>query len=104
AGAVQGTRLFGAYPDSYTLLVSINVLSLIIIGGMGSIPGIVVGAFVLVGLPEALRELADYRLLAFGALLVMTMLVKPDGLIPPSIRKWGEVAAERFGWEQKANR
>lgn len=103
AGAVQGTRLFGAYPDSYTLLVSINVLSLIIIGGMGSIPGIVVGAFVLVGLPEALRELADYRLLAFGALLVMAMLVKPDGLIPPSIRKWSEIAAERFGWDRKAN-
>lgn len=103
AGAVQGTRLFGAYPDSYTLLVSINVLSLIIIGGMGSIPGIVVGAFVLVGLPEALRELADYRLLAFGTLLVLAMLVKPDGLIPPSIRKWSEIAAERFGRERKAN-
>lgn len=101
AGAVQGTRLFGAYPDSYTLLVSINVLSLIIIGGMGSIPGIVVGAFVLVGLPEALRELADYRLLAFGALLVMAMLVKPQGLIPPSIRRWSEIAAERFERERK---
>ena len=103
AGAVQGTRLFGAYPDSYTLIVSINVLSLIIIGGMGSIPGIVVGAFVLVGLPEALRELADYRLLAFGTLLVLAMLVKPDGLIPPSIRKWSEIAAERFGQDRKAN-
>ncbi len=103
AGAVQGTRLFGAYPDSYTLLVSINVLSLIIIGGMGSIPGIVVGAFVLVGLPEALRELADYRLLAFGALLVTAMLVKPDGLLPPSVRKWSEIAAERFERDRKAN-
>jgi branched-chain amino acid transport system permease protein len=100
AGAVQGTRLFGAYPDSYTLLVSINVLSLIIIGGLGSIPGIVVGAFVLVGLPEALRELADYRLLAFGALLVAAMLLKPQGLIPPSIREWTQVAFER-GYPKK---
>jgi branched-chain amino acid transport system permease protein len=97
AGAMAGTRLFGAYPDSFTLLVSINVLSLIIIGGLGSIPGIVVGAFVLVGLPEALRELSDYRLLVFGALLVVAMQLKPDGLIPPPIRRLSEVALERAG-------
>jgi branched-chain amino acid transport system permease protein len=97
AGAMAGTRLFGAYPDSFTLLVSINVLSLIIIGGLGSIPGIVVGAFVLVGLPEALRELSDYRLLVFGALLVVAMLLKPEGLIPPPIRRLSDLAMERAG-------
>lgn len=97
AGAMAGTRLFGAYPDSFTLLVSINVLSLIIIGGLGSIPGTVVGAFVLVGLPEALRELSDYRLLVFGALLVVAMQLKPKGLIPPPIRRLSEVALERAG-------
>jgi branched-chain amino acid transport system permease protein len=101
AGAMAGTRLFGAYPDSFTLLVSINVLSLIIIGGLGSIPGIVVGAFVLVGLPEALRELSDYRLLVFGALLVVAMQLKPEGLIPPPIRRLSEVALERAGVKAK---
>ncbi|MFN8564640.1 MAG: branched-chain amino acid ABC transporter permease [Anaerolineae bacterium] len=94
-GALAGTRLYGAYPDSYTVLVSINVLSLIIIGGLGSIPGVVVGSLVLVGLPEALRELADYRLLAFGALLVVAMLIKPEGLIPPSVRRLTETLNER---------
>ncbi len=94
-GAIAGTRLYGAYPDSYTVLVSINVLSLIIIGGLGSIPGVVVGALVLVGLPEALRELSDYRLLAFGSLLVASMLLKPRGLIPPPVRKLSETAATR---------
>ncbi len=94
-GAVAASRLYGAYPDSYTVFVSINVLSLIIIGGLGSIPGVVVGALVLVGLPEALRELSDYRLLAFGVLLVTSMLIKPDGLIPPSVRKLSEVLQER---------
>ncbi|MFN8451574.1 MAG: hypothetical protein U0521_24050 [Anaerolineae bacterium] len=94
-GALAGTRLYGAYPDSYTVLVSINVLSLIIIGGLGSIPGVVVGSLVLVGLPEALRELADYRLLAFGALLVAAMLIKPEGLIPPSVRRLTETLNER---------
>jgi branched-chain amino acid transport system permease protein len=94
-GAVAGTRLYGAYPDSYTVLVSINVLSLIIIGGLGSIPGVVVGALVLVGLPEALRELADYRLLAFGVLLVAAMVLKPEGLIPPTARRLTEALNER---------
>jgi branched-chain amino acid transport system permease protein len=95
AGAIGATRLYGAYPDSYVLLVSINVLSLIIIGGLGSIPGVIVGAMVLVGLPEVLRELSDYRLLAFGILLVVVMLIRPQGLIPPSIRRLSEIAGER---------
>ncbi|MDX2140069.1 MAG: hypothetical protein SF123_18425 [Chloroflexota bacterium] len=81
-GALSATRLYGAYPDSFTLQVSINVLSLVIIGAMGSIPGVIVGALVLVGLPEVLRELADYRLLAFGVLLVATMLLRPQGILP----------------------
>lgn len=91
-GAISGVRLFGAYPDSFTVMVSINVLSLIIIGGLGSIPGVIVGALVLVGLPEALRELSDYRLLAFGALLVAAMVLKPAGLIPPRPRRLAEEA------------
>lgn len=101
-GAVAGTRLYGAYPDSYTLLVSINVLSLIIIGGLGSIPGVIVGSLMLIGLPEVLRELEDYRLLAFGVLLVVAMLLKPDGLIPPPVRKLSEMAEERHARERTA--
>ncbi|MBE2270377.1 MAG: hypothetical protein IAE80_19230 [Anaerolinea sp.] len=94
-GAVAGTRLYGAYPDSFTILVSINVLSLIIIGGLGSIPGVIVGALVLVGLPEVLRELSDYRLLAFGALLVVMMLIKPQGLIQFRPRAYAAAAEDR---------
>jgi branched-chain amino acid transport system permease protein len=94
-GAVAGTRLYGTYPDSFTLLVSVNVLSLIIIGGLGSIPGVVVGSLMLIGLPEILRELEDYRLLAFGVLLVVAMLLKPEGLLPPAVRRLSEVAETR---------
>ena len=93
-GAIAGTRLYGAYPDSYTLLVSINVLSLVIIGGLGSIPGVIIGSLVLIGLPEVLRELESYRLLAFGVLLAVAMLLKPEGLIPPMPRQLSEQAAE----------
>jgi ABC-type branched-subunit amino acid transport system permease subunit len=69
-------------PEDFTLLVSVNVLCLVIIGGMGSIPGVLVGAFVLKGLPEFLRQLDDYRMLAFGALLVVMMILRPEGLWP----------------------
>ena len=63
-------------------MISINILCVIIVGGMGSIPGVVVGAVALVGLPELLREFAEYRLLVYGAVLVAMMLLKPEGLWP----------------------
>src|SRR5512140_833171 len=87
SGTLFAAKLSSAYPQSFQFLVSINVLSLIIIGGMGSIPGVVVGGLVLVGLPELLREFADYRYLVYGAVLVAMMLTKPEGLIPEERRK-----------------
>jgi len=68
-------------------LISINVICLIIVGGMGSIPGVIVGSAALVGLPELLREFAEYRLLVYGAALVAMMLLKPEGLWPSEIRR-----------------
>jgi branched-chain amino acid transport system permease protein len=54
---------------------------------MGSIPGVIVGAFVLIGLPELLREFAEYRLLIYGAVLVGMMILRPEGLIPKMARR-----------------
>jgi ABC-type branched-subunit amino acid transport system permease subunit len=93
-GAVFGSWLQGIFPNSFTIAVSINVVSLIIIGGLGSVPGVVLGSLILIGLPEVLRELQDYRLLAFGLLLVGTMLLKPEGLLPPPVRHLSEAGAE----------
>lgn len=87
AGAIFAVRLGTVFPQSFNLLVSINVLSIIIIGGMGSIPGIVLGAVLLVGVPELLREFAEYRLLLYGALLIVVMLVRPEGLWPSATRR-----------------
>jgi branched-chain amino acid transport system permease protein len=87
SGAIFATRLSSIFPHSFNLLVSINVLCLIIVGGMGSLPGVVVGALVLVGLPELLREFAEYRLMIYGALLIIMMLVRPEGLWPSPIRR-----------------
>lgn len=85
AGAIFASKVGAIFPNSFGLLVSINVLSLIIVGGIGSIPGVVLGATVLIGLPELLREFAEFRLLLYGALLVIMMLVRPEGLWPSTV-------------------
>jgi branched-chain amino acid transport system permease protein len=86
AGAFFATKLTSIYPHSFHLLVSINVLCVVIVGGMGSIPGAVVGSLALVGLPEILREFSEYRLLMYGAALVLMMLNRPEGLLPEARR------------------
>lgn len=87
SGAIFASKLASAYPHSFNFLVSVNVLSLIIIGGMGSIPGVIIGALFLVGLPELLREVGDYRYLFYGAALVMMMLLRPEGLWPEKLHR-----------------
>jgi branched-chain amino acid transport system permease protein len=82
AGALFAVQLGSVFPGSFDVLVSITVLAIIILGGMGSIPGVIVGALVLIGLPELLREFAEYRLLVYGGVLVAMMLLRPEGLIP----------------------
>jgi len=81
-GVIFAARQANIFPDNFTLATSINVLSLIIIGGMGSVPGVIVGALVLIGVPESLRVFESYRVMAFGALLVAMMLLRPGGLLP----------------------
>jgi ABC-type branched-subunit amino acid transport system permease subunit len=86
-GVIFASRNQFTGPEDYNLMVSFNVLASVIVGGMGSVPGVVGGAFTLKGLPEVLRELENYRVLAFGALLVVMMLIRPEGLLPTSRRK-----------------
>jgi branched-chain amino acid transport system permease protein len=87
SGAVFGSKLSSIYPHSFNLIISVNVLCLIIVGGVASIPGVVVGAFAMLFLPEVLRFAAEYRYLMYGAALVMMMLVKPEGLWPAERRR-----------------
>ncbi len=87
AGAIFASRLGNIFPHSFNLLISINALALIIVGGIGSIPGVIVGAAILAGLPELLREFSEYRLLFYGILLMIMMLFKPEGFLPEPTRK-----------------
>jgi branched-chain amino acid transport system permease protein len=95
AGALYASRQVNIFPDNFTLLVSIDVLSLIIIGGIGSIEGVVLGSIALIGLPEILRTVNEYRIVAFGALLVLMMILRPEGLLP-SARRQRELRGEEL--------
>jgi branched-chain amino acid transport system permease protein len=107
AGAFYAAKIGVVFPQNLDILISINALALIILGGMGSIAGVLVGALVLVGLPGILREFAQYQLLIFGAVLVAMMLFRPEGLIPNRSRRAelhesDEEPAEGSGGEEAA--
>ncbi len=87
SGAIFASKLSSVFPHSFNLLVSINVLCLIIVGGIGSLPGVIVGAIFLIGLPELLREFAEYRYLMYGALLIVMMILRPEGLWPSAVHR-----------------
>ena len=82
SGAIFASKIGSVYPHSFNVFISINVVCIVIIGGIGSLPGIVVGAAALMGLPELLREFADYRMFVYGVALVIMMLLRPEGLWP----------------------
>jgi branched-chain amino acid transport system permease protein len=84
-GAIFAGLLGSVFASSMTLFVSINVAALIIVGGMGSIPGVVVGAIFLIGLPELFREFSEYRFLFYGIAMIAMMRFRPEGLLPSRI-------------------
>jgi len=114
-GGVSG-GLFAGFqgfvsPESFTIIESIMILCMVVLGGMGHIPGVILGTVLLVALPEALRYLgplqqvvfgrvladpADLRLLVFGLALILVMLLRPSGLWPSPVRR-RELAAASDG-------
>jgi branched-chain amino acid transport system permease protein len=77
------TALVGSiFSSSIQLFVSINVVAIVVVGGMGSIPGAVLGAIFLIGVPELFREFSEYRFLFYGAALIAMMLYRPEGIMP----------------------
>ena len=87
AGAIFAVMLASIFPHSFQLLISVNVLALLIVGGMGSLPGVVVGAAALIGLPELLREFGEYRFLFYGLVIVIMMRLKAEGLWPSAAKR-----------------
>jgi branched-chain amino acid transport system permease protein len=87
AGAFFATRISAIDPTSFTFQLSVLILLLVVLGGLGSIPGVLLGAVIVVGLPEVLRSFADLRYLIFGVILILMMLLRPQGLWPRIRRK-----------------
>jgi branched-chain amino acid transport system permease protein len=87
AGSIFAVMLGTIYPHSFQLIISINILALIIVGGMGSLPGVALGAIVLIGLPEMLREFGEFRYLFYGLAIVAVMRLKPEGLWPSASKR-----------------
>ena len=85
-GVIFAARNTYIHPNSFTFMESAIVLSIVVLGGMGSIIGVIVAALVLILMPEYLRAVADYRMLVFGAVMVLMMIFKPEGLIA-NVRK-----------------
>jgi branched-chain amino acid transport system permease protein len=81
-------------PDSFTFMDSAMVLAMVVLGGMGSILGVVAAALTLKLLPEYLRVFAEYRMLLFGALMVLMMVFRPQGLVSGVRRRYGAAGEE----------
>jgi branched-chain amino acid transport system permease protein len=82
AGAFFAARMHFVSPESFTFIESATVLAMVVLGGMASIPGIIVGALALIVLPEVFRAFELYRMLALGGAMVVMMQFRPEGLIP----------------------
>lgn len=80
-GVVFAAKTTFINPASFTFLESAIILSIVVLGGMGSIIGVIIGAFILILMPEYLRALSEYRMLAFGGVMVAMMVFRPQGMI-----------------------
>jgi branched-chain amino acid transport system permease protein len=87
AGTIKAHQDVSVTPDQYIFLESAFLLAAIVLGGMGTVAGVLIGATILKLLPEKLRFVSDYRLLIFGLLLVLMMRFRPEGIVPSQRRQ-----------------
>ncbi len=101
SGAILAAKVGSVFPNSFIILVSIVILVVVIVGGMGNIVGVIVGSVVLIGIlggprqPGLLQEFSEYKLLIYGVLLVWMMLKRPEGLVP-NVRRTRELHQEEY--------
>ncbi|GAB6097371.1 branched-chain amino acid ABC transporter permease [Desulfatiferula olefinivorans] len=83
AGTVFAAKMTIIAPESFNFWESVILFSIVILGGSGNIAGVILGAFLIVGLPEIFRDLSSARMLFFGAAMVLMMIFRNEGLLPP---------------------
>ena len=99
SGTLFAVQIGSITPESFTIIVSITALAVVILGGMGSIPGVIVGSMLLIGLPGLLDEFEEYRLLVYGAALILVMVLRPQGLVP-NVRRSRELQEDEAAQDQ----
>lgn len=87
AGTVYAFYVNYISPDNFTFLVSVTIMTMVIVGGMDNIFGVVVGTLLLTILPEKFRMFSDYRLLIYGLIVISMLIFRPQGLFPKQLRK-----------------
>jgi branched-chain amino acid transport system permease protein len=90
-GVVWAGKVISIIPANFPFFLSATILAAVVLGGSGNIPGVILGAFLIAWLPERFRVFQDYRVLLFGAALVLMMALRPEG-IWPSRRRQAELA------------
>jgi len=90
AGTIYAFYVGFISPDSFTFLVSVTIMTMVIAGGMDNILGVIVGAVLLTLLPEKLRAFSEYRILFFGVIVIAFLLIRPQGIFPQRLRRYGE--------------
>lgn len=87
-GTIYASQMRTISPGSFNFWESVVLFTIVILGGSGNQKGVLLGAFLVMGLPELFRGLQSSRLLFFGAALVVMMIFRPQGLLPPKPRKY----------------
>ncbi|MEI2807312.1 MAG: branched-chain amino acid ABC transporter permease [Albidovulum sp.] len=90
AGSVYAAYVSYISPDNFTFLVSVTIMTMVIVGGMDNTLGVIFGAFLLTLLPEKLRIFADYRLLFVSTVVILFLILRPQGLFPQRPRSYGD--------------
>ena len=108
AGALLAHTANFISPDQFQFGESINILAMVVVGGLGSLPGAVIGALLLIILPEALRGIGDFRMIAIGSIMFFSILLLPKGLLGEASalrllrhqfgEAWSGATGGRVGW------
>lgn len=81
-GVIWASKVIAIQHTNFPFILSATILAAVVLGGSGNLPGVMIGAFLIAWLPERFRGFADYRILIFGAALVLMMALRPEGLLP----------------------
>lgn len=87
-GTIFASKMTIISPESFSFWESVIMFAIVILGGAGSLEGTILGAFLIIGLPEVFRDLSSARMLVFGLAMVIMMILRPRGLVPPKLRTY----------------